>query len=738
MSWIIEGKDFRLDTANKKLTHDNGGSKTTFDSSNIYKANEFYGSGWGDYWLDALNAYVDGFDQREDVYNRTHSGGSRTRGFILPSIQMSTPGEFDNSWNKFRYYTRQWANTKDFHYSYGIFGTVYGSSGDDTIYGNTSLRVAGDDWGRDVDGGFNIHVKDTTLRGGAGNDHLISRNASDTLYGDSGNDILEGDRGNDELYGGIGNDILNGGEGVDILNGGAGNDILKGGEGSDILNGGAGDDIIFTGPLDDGEVDEVTGGSGSDIFYIGETTSSTTITTNTAFNSGSLALSLAGNANNLAFTLIPGLGIAGKLAKEMISTSLNILKATVNGDWGSQTETIPDPTESNYASIKDFNPREDILIIPFASEGEYNIDINLGGAGASFTLDYNNGSGRLAAVNFDSSLNLTDSARDFYLDRLLETALIIDDGVVTTYGGNTPSPDSDSLEQYLDSETRSKLGEMKGRYIILGASVSTTFEDSDVYDGINIYGTSYGDVLYGYEISGDTFSPQTDGNDRMYGYGGNDWFFGGGGENYIYGGESTSQNPDYDEDADNGSDTVSYEDTDNSNGVIVDLSDIKSDTNGKYVEVKGAFISNGGVESVDKLYSIENIVGSRYADHITGDSKGNRLSGRKGKDILDGGAIGSVTVRTAKVALDNNFTVENGGWSSFDEYPRHLADVNGDGRADIVGFGKKNVFVSLMQDDGTFTDLKVALDNDFTVENGGWSSFDKYPRHLADVNGDGR
>ena len=35
------------------------------------------------------------------------------------------------------------------------------------------------------------------------------------------------------------------------------------------------------------------------------------------------------------------------------------------------------------------------------------------------------------------------------------------------------------------------------------------------------------------------------------------------------------------------------------------------------------------------------------------------------------------------------------GWSSDDLYPRELADVNGDGLADIVGFGIAGVTVAL-------------------------------------------
>jgi hypothetical protein len=90
------------------------------------------------------------------------------------------------------------------------------------------------------------------------------------------------------------------------------------------------------------------------------------------------------------------------------------------------------------------------------------------------------------------------------------------------------------------------------------------------------------------------------------------------------------------------------------------------------------------------------------------------------------------------VAKDDTFTVKKGGWSSFDLYPRQLGDVNGDGRDDIVGFGRDAVFVSLGQSDGTFGAHFVAKDDTFTVKKGGWSSFDLYPRQLGDVNGDGR
>ena len=71
-----------------------------------------------------------------------------------------------------------------------------------------------------------------------------------------------------------------------------------------------------------------------------------------------------------------------------------------------------------------------------------------------------------------------------------------------------------------------------------------------------------------------------------------------------------------------------------------------------------------------------------------------------------------------------------------ERHPRFLADLTGDGRADIVGFGDAGVYVSLNHGDGTFSEPTLAVAN-FGFDAGGWR-VERHPRYLADLTGDGR
>jgi len=76
------------------------------------------------------------------------------------------------------------------------------------------------------------------------------------------------------------------------------------------------------------------------------------------------------------------------------------------------------------------------------------------------------------------------------------------------------------------------------------------------------------------------------------------------------------------------------------------------------------------------------------------------------------------TFGTVQTAYSGSFTSAY-GWSSQNTYPRQLADVNGDGRMDIVGFANNGVVVALGQANGTFSAAKTAYSGYFGAETPG-------------------
>ncbi|MEU9314094.1 FG-GAP-like repeat-containing protein [Streptomyces sp. NPDC048256] len=72
------------------------------------------------------------------------------------------------------------------------------------------------------------------------------------------------------------------------------------------------------------------------------------------------------------------------------------------------------------------------------------------------------------------------------------------------------------------------------------------------------------------------------------------------------------------------------------------------------------------------------------------------------------------------------------------KHPRFLADVTGDGNPDIVGFGDEGVWVSHNRGDGQFEQAQLVCRGfGYNEEAGGWR-VDRHPRFLADITGDGR
>jgi len=122
---------------------------------------------------------------------------------------------------------------------------------------------------------------------------------------------------------------------------------------------------------------------------------------------------------------------------------------------------------------------------------------------------------------------------------------------------------------------------------------------------------------------------------------------------------------------------------------------------------------------------------ARTVGDVNGDGKADIVGfGFAGALVALGNGDG--TFRSVKTAI-SNFGV-NQGWTSDNTFHRAVADVNGDGKADIVGFGIAGTLVALSKGDGTFADAQLVL-QDFGT-NQGWASNDSFSRLVVDVNGD--
>jgi hypothetical protein len=95
---------------------------------------------------------------------------------------------------------------------------------------------------------------------------------------------------------------------------------------------------------------------------------------------------------------------------------------------------------------------------------------------------------------------------------------------------------------------------------------------------------------------------------------------------------------------------------------------------------------------------------------------------------------GDGTFRPLQMVVPN-FGYAAGGWR-VERHPRFLADLTGDGRADVAGFGDAGVWMSLNNGNAAFAALQLAIGS-FGYTVGGWR-VEKHPRLVASKGAIGR
>jgi Ca2+-binding RTX toxin-like protein len=522
-------------------------------------------------------------------------------------------------------------------------------------------------------------VKDVSSLSQSQLSHLTPGAGNDLVIGDNWSNYLAGYEGNDTIYGGLGDDYLDGGDGNDLLIGGIGSDTIVGGGGYDVALYSGEFGSYYTYFTSNGDI-QIAGSEGTDLVsgieqinfsngwykvYTGDENNN-----NLTADPNSWSLLYGGGGND---TLTGSNGndtIMGGLGNDTIAGGSGYDLAIYSGDY----------TTYNAS----FKSNGDVLIT--GSEGT---DVLTGIDQINFAYGWykvytgDSGNNNLAADPYSWSM---------------------------VYGGGG----NDTLTGSYGNDT-------------LTAGVGNDYLDGS-YGADKLYGGDNNDTLYG-----------SAGDDTLYGEKGNDFlsshFSDGTFSGLIY------ANSDFNV---IGGGWTSFD------RYPREVADVNGDGRadiigfGEYTvytalgQADGTF--GAAIAAINDFTPMSNGWTSfnqypRQVADVNGDGRADIVG--FGLDTVyvslgqSNGTFGS------SIAAISDFAPMSGGWTSFDQYPREVADVNGDGRADIVGFGLDTVYVSLGQSDGTFGGSIAAI-NDFTPMSGGWSSFDRYPRQVADVNGDGR
>jgi Ca2+-binding RTX toxin-like protein len=472
--------------------------------------------------------------------------------------------------------------------------------------------------------GDDIFYAGNTLDGGAGNDTLRGMNGFDVLIGGAGADTLDGGSGidavsyvgsntavtvmlatnvvsgghargdtiinfenatgsdfNDSLHGTNGANELRGGAGVDTLAAFAGDDVLIGGAGADAMNGGADQDI-------------------AEYF---------------------------GSAGGVNVSLSTGQCVGGDAQGDTL-TAIENLRGTVQGDTLEGSDGI---ANTLYGEAGDDVLRglggDDVLL------GGIGADAMDGGGGAD-TVSYIDFDGAMS-INFTTGLGAGAAQGDTYAN--IENAIggyvgdsLTGNGSVNRLeGGNG----DDSLVGLAGDDVL--MGGLSADFLDGGAGAdmldggdghdTTTYAASnagvilDLLGGPGAGGDAAGDVLIGIEtIYGSAFADDVRGldvadyfyggagSDALYGRDGSDWLAGGAGGDHLDGGA--------------GLDIADYT---ASAAIAINLA-------------TGA--ASGGDAAGDTFVSIEEIIGTSFADTLHGSSGVDNFVGGAGDDVLVGSA----------------------------------------------------------------------------------------------------
>jgi Ca2+-binding RTX toxin-like protein len=413
---------------------------------------------------------------------------------------------------------------------------------------------------------------------------------------------LKGGEGDDELTGGSGDDTIEGNAGEDFLSGGKGNDELFGNAGDDFLSGGAGDDTLDGGPgfdsasfatathevrinLIDGFVDD--GDGGNDTF----------ISIEQIEGSNHDDEIIGDDADNVIDGLKGDDFISGGDGNDFLIGGPGA--DTLNGNGDRDGTSYLDSPAAVYIDLarnlaRGGNANGDVLTSIEDVQGSIYNDILIG-----------NGSDNLLGGT-DGDDKLTGGAG----------ADTLDGGSGIDWARYNSSPNGVNVS--LKHGTGSGGDAQEDKLLFTQKPVdpeaeNPVFEDTEINSIENLEGSAFKDILEG--DPGANILKGLGGNDELKGDEGNDTLIGGAGADKLDGG--------------GGLDWADY--SDSPDAVNVNLAENKG--SGGHAEGDTFEISNG-------KSTVENLLGSDFADSLTGDTGVNEINpgfSSGGTDTVNGG-----------------------------------------------------------------------------------------------------
>ena len=448
---------------------------------------------------------------------------------------------------------------------------------------------------------------------------------NDRLIGGGGNDTIRGAGGNDNLTGGLGNDSLFGDEDDDTLTIDSADLVVSGGDGIDMVTVNAASGAVTL---------DITAG-------LVETVSASTSTSNNRFDAtgATWAVAITGGSGNdtiiggnLADRLTGGSGndsligndgndsLTGGLGADSFdggadndSLTIENLDTSVVGGLGLDRVTVTGAT-----GAVNLNLTAGQIETVIASSSAFHNTFNASGATWAVSITGGNGNDTLIGGNMKDTL-IGGAGNDSLVGNDGDDSLTGGLGADSLDGG----ADNDSLTiENFDTSVIGGLG--LDRVTVTGATgvvslnltagqietviasssaFNNTFNASGATWAVSITGGTGRDTLIGGNL-----------NDTLTGGAGDDLLVGGLGDDRLTGGIGT--------------DTISYQ------------------TAGGPVTVNLTTKKTTGAAGADILNTIENVIGSPFADSITGDSLSNLLDGGDlvlGNDtIIGGGGVDSI------------------------------------------------------------------------------------------------